>query len=643
MVAPLLVLALLAQGDASVTIRNRSPQPRHETVRFSVPFARGEVRDLQSVRIGETDAAAVPLLRWPDGSVAVAQAHARLAFAAGERRQLSIGATAPTAAAADGAVANEFSVVSLPMRTEVEDAWGRVYTARPILLDAPVAGSSPLVEVRRLQALHERDGTVFLALSGYLMTFRGERRAELTLVLDNARLPGQAVLGPVRLRSFALVTEDADLRVRPRFIAENLLQPPERRDAGWRQVLLGPSDQIYLGDGTGKAFRFDLFFDGEGATEDDRANAAAAAAAALHGFAQADWVRRSRAFALHGGPAPAALDLSNRQLAAWRQGNDFGPFGGHGDPRDAAAQGTPRNGASTLHNVVRWASDELLEAAESMVLQHCLRPPPGSAPRLPGDTAALRQGLSPRTVQRPHGFTALDYEHFSVDLLYEFYWLTGDPLAREELARMGRGLRPLLAALPFVTARGEGWCLQAGVAIARATDDRQLLEDLHQRFVERILPQLGRPPQTCALPQPAHADAFGGLEPFDAPWQMAALVHGLHALWIETGDDRIAAAARDVGEIMATSAWLEGEGPKYIVSATDPLHFLRPRGFGVLEGTAWLQTGAFVLAAELVDATDPRQGLFLRRAEFIVRPWRNEPWYPAHPWFQLYLDRRSSR
>ena len=54
-------------------------------------------------------------------------------------------------------------------------------------------------------------------------------------------------------------TETEGLRFRPRFAVENALQPAAPEGDGFRQLLLGPSDQIYLGDRTAKAFRFDLF------------------------------------------------------------------------------------------------------------------------------------------------------------------------------------------------------------------------------------------------------------------------------------------------------------------------------------------------------------------------------------------------
>src|SRR5262249_15700811 len=147
-------------------------------------------------------------------------------------------------------------------------------------------------------------------------------------------------------------------------------------------------------------------------------------------------------------------------------------------------QGTARNGPCALHNLLRWQSPLLSLCAEGMVLQQTLRPTPGRNPARPPEQAAWRQGIGPLGQYAPHGFTAPDYEHFSVILLYDGWWLTGDPLARDELARLGRGVRAELQAVPFLTSRGEGWCLQSGVLIARATGDAALLEWLRRRCLD---------------------------------------------------------------------------------------------------------------------------------------------------------------
>ncbi|HLQ37509.1 MAG TPA: hypothetical protein VK348_06895, partial [Planctomycetota bacterium] len=521
--APILAAGLLAFTTAAqqpvataVTVRNTAPVARTSTVLASVPFATGELpcavgttrrsvlRALVRDRQGEREVPAVPLAFWRDGSVCVLQAHVRLQIPALGTCTLEVkprldadGRAQPAAPAPH----RPLLPASLPLWTELTDPWGRIGVARlePDATAGPdgVLSDSGAVQVRRFRSRHRlvdgpAAGAPSLGLRAYLVTFDGERRGELTLLLDNCELSG-GDLGPCRFRSYAVCTSDDHLRFLPAFAAEQRLPPPSpRQGGGFHQWLLAPDDGHYLGDQTAKAFRLHLFADAAAVDDDERA-AARWAEQRLVAFPELQRVRATGAFGAHGGPAPIAVEERSAEgelLQAWRAGAWFGPYGGFGDPQDAAVQGHARNGDAALHTVLRWRSAELLHAAEGMLLQQPLRPTSGRAPALPIAGAPYRQGLGPIAVHAPHGFTAVDYEHFSALLLYDYYWLCGDPLALDELARLGRGLRAELAALPFKTSRGEGWCMQSGALIARATGDRALAEWLQQRFEQQIAGEL---------------------------------------------------------------------------------------------------------------------------------------------------------
>ncbi len=649
------MLALLAlcasfagpQGDsAAVTVTNPAPAPRTELIRVSVPWPRGAHAELPAVRIGADVAPCAVLERWADGSVALAQAHTRIRLGPAETRELPV---EPVAAAA-GEDGPWRWPAELPIETEVVDPWGQRFVAR---LESdprrPVEAwaSTGRVRVRRLRGVHtRRSGDAIeacMSVRGWLVEFAGERRAELTVVLENDPLPDEPVIGPVRFSEFALTTHGSSVRIRPRLREANLLAPPTpASDGGWRQVLLGPSDQLYLGDRTGKAFRFDLFLDGPAATADERSAARLAVEQPILALPALDWVRATGAFGANGGPAPVPEPMPGRGDALvqqWRSSSALsgGPFGDFGDVRDVGAEAAARNGPCALHDALRWRSAALLRLAEAAALQQTLRPTPATRPREPAATAPWRSGMSPRAIEAPHGWTALDYEHFSVDLLHDCYWLTGDPLARCELARAGTGLLPLLDALPFRTSRGEGWCLQGGVLIARATQNRALLDALLERVRETLIPGLG---PAWAVSQPPHADALGVTEPFDAPWQMAALVEGLSALWRATGADDVRGAIVRVARTMAVEGWVDDVGPMSFFSTRDPSLHALPVGHAPTVGTAWYSLDAYVLAGEAARAEADRR-LFRDRAEFLLHalddPRRGGAL--ASPWFQLWYDR----
>ncbi|MEZ5963907.1 MAG: hypothetical protein R3F56_08695 [Planctomycetota bacterium] len=647
-----LLLSLQAPEPAFV-VHNPSALAQDAVLVASLPLPRHwQARDLAELRVGDDAAVWTPLQRWPDGSLALVQVHWRTHLAGAARVRSAVhclprARAAPPPAAVD--VAGSWPS-PLPLHTELVDPWGRVHTTSLRLARARDAG---FVHEREFEGVHVSadSGSSLLGARVFLAWCGAERAGELTVVLDNGRCRDAGSVGPVRFTRFSIVVGDERLRLRPRWAVENLLRPPVAVDddgaSGYRQDLLGPSPFLYLGDGTAKAFRFDAAWDVGDAT----AGAALAERVdhAAYAFADLDWVRATGVFGVHGGPAPLASatdDLAAAAVGEWQRDAEFGPFGGFGDTKEAVALGSARQGPSALHNVLRWRSRDLLEIARAQVLQGLLRPLPGHIARLPDASRGLRQGLSERAVQQPHGFEPLEYEGISVDLLYDAWWLTGDVLAREELGRTGAAVRRLLDRLPFATSRGEGLCARALVACALATGDADLLAWTAQRMRAVVLPRLRVSP-LVALAQPPHPQAFDGAVPFDAPWQMAALVCGLHALFVATDAQEFADAAVEVARRMATHGWVEGRGPKYLMHATDPRVFCLPRAHDPLQGTARFELGAFVLARELATDDLEAQSLFARRALAIADAARTAGvWNPAaraDRWMQLWLDRHERR
>lgn len=639
----------LPPPEPALIVHNPAPAAQRGWIAASLPLPRGRHRELRTATVGSHAAQVRPLLRWPDGSLALVQLHWRQELAAGawEAPKVHLEPAPGPAPGVSGWVLG----ADLPLHTEVEDPWGRIYRAR--FEPDPTAGPDgylrrgPATRIRRFRAQHRRGEHGCLGLLAWLQTWAGERRAVLTLALDNNAYGVGPAVGPLRLRRFSLVVEDPQLRTLPRDWVRQGIAVPEQTEQGHSRIdLLPSSPQLYLGDRTAKCFRMQLFADGPDVPKAARQQAAHAAQHPVLALPDLSWTRHTRAFSAHGGPAPGPqrpgaharwIDLSVVVRS------DQGPFGSYGRGRDPAAQGTPHNGPMVLHNVLRLASPRLLHHAESMVLQHSLFPTPGLPTRLPAATASLRQGMSKWAMDVPHGYHRMDYEHFAVGLLYDYYWLTGDPLARRELQRLGEGLRAVLEDLPFLTSRGEGWCMQSGVLIARATGDRALVDHLDRRFAARVRPALAAKGAPSVLPQPGHRDAFGAAEPFDAPWQIAALVHGLHAMWAQTGKAEYAALIQRSADVMAGPGWEEGKGPKYLVHAQQLSRYRMPVGHGPLEGTAWMQLGAFVLAREMSEQRGQRERYGARIAQ-LVAPWQRQlnAELRGNPWLQLYLDRSAS-
>jgi hypothetical protein len=636
-------------------VRNPGPVAHSCVLTASLPLPRQwGARALADLHVGAAPAQQRPLLRWPDGSLAVVQVQWHAVLPAGYDERVVVRCVprsdAPPAEAAPAPREADPWPAPLPLHAEVIDPWGRTYRAHfPVLREV----TRGLVRQQHGAAVHiEPDtGATLFAAELFFTTRQADSLAELVVVLDNARTCRAMRIGPARLTRFSLITHDRRLRLRPQFAAENLLPPPVAvHDAagavvGYRHDLLGPSAMLYLGDGTAKAFTFDVCWD------DDLSPVAQAAietrtSSPPHAIADLDWVRATAAFGLFGGPAPLLAqgdEFAALAAGTWRAHAQFGPFGDFGVDKEAAALASAHHLPMALHDVVRWRAHDLLRIGQMQVRQGMLRPLPGHRSLLPPHSAGLRQGLSTRAMQRPHGFAALDYEHVAVERLFDLWWLTGDELVRQELVRHGQAIEAMLVQLPFTTSRGEGRCAQALAAIAWATDDAALLARAVRRVHEHVLPRLADS-ELVALAQPPHAEVFGGEAWFDAPWQMAALVHGLCALHRRSGDPALAAAAVEVARRMATHGWVEGQGPKYFVHAHDPQQFLLARGLPPLLGTAHFAIGAYVLAAELAHDDADLRLLFWARADSIVHGTFGKlplpPQLGSDPWLQLWLDRK---
>ena len=640
-------LVALAQ-DPQAVVHLGAAAPRTGIARVVVPWPRGRHREVLALRIEDDIAPCVTLLRWPDGSVAVSHAHARVSVPGAREREIAVAVVAPV----DPIPAEPSFRFDgpLPLRTTLEDGHGRRFAAD--LAPDPAGAidgdlSSTRVRVRRFRGVHARTAEngveVLLATQAWFVEFAGEARAELTLVLDNDPRDGELVAGPVRFTSFAVETTRADVELSVRHAAvQRIRAAVASPDGTTHQELIGPAELPYLGDRCGKTFRIDLVL--TSAEPDAVREARAAPATPIVVFPDLEYVRATRAFGAFGGPAPrsTALEPDPRdRLIAWQDRNGrAGPFAPFGDVLDPLRDPS-RTAPAALHDVLRWRSVALLDFAMLAVSQQTLRPTPGTVARESEGLEHLRVGLGPRATRRPHGWWPLEYESLGVDLLFDAYWLTGDPLARHELARIGTALPAILRAAPFRTSRGEGLALRAGALIARATNDAALLAALVDHARASIVPAIGAAPRGTCFPQPPHRRVFGEPESFDAGEQMALLALGLAALGDAADAADLRAAAVDVAVRIARDAWIDGSGPAAWISARDFRLRAAPRTTVERAGLCGALCSAFVIAHGIAESEDDRR-LLARRVEELAQDPAVPPREAAlsDPWFQLVFDRR---
>lgn len=659
--------AATAQDDPQpvIELHSRGQAPERQLVRASLPWPKGERRFQRSLAVRWQDREgdpivvdSVPLLFWPDGSVRVEQLHLDLDVPPGrselscelvpDGEPASIEDTWPLVA--DGVPSLHF---------ELLDPWERVYQARCADADwwVDLSASSNRVRVRRARTwcrlvTEDPDDSdqVLLEVELWLTEARGWPWAELTVALTNDPREGEPVFGPVRLRRFSMISSDPDLRALPRGAAQLDLPRPIVSARGFRQDLLAESGSLYLGDRTRLAFRFDLVL--ASAPEDGVARARALAERPVLALPSIDWVRATGAFGPLGTLAPVldrdrALDGELQSLSDALDGLDRGAFGSFGEPRDGVRQGRLRCGPVVLHQILRTGSREVLRWSELSVLHHGLRPGPEPA-RLPDPQALLRQGIPPFAIEHPHGYSPIDYEHLTASLPFDLFWLTGDPFAHAECRRLEDMLDQVAASTPFPTSRGEGRLLQTVALLSGLDGDAELVQRFVERFVEQFAQQCSSD-RAVVIPQPALPRALGEDHAFDATWQIAEIVRGLFAasavLEGETANE-----LRELGLKVATGlsveGFVEGFGPKSLISSRDPATFTLVSRDDPFASTRLMLVDAFVLGDRL--STDEQESARFRGlADRIVAGVATTPLGLSEPrlrgdrWLQGYFDQRD--
>ena len=180
-----------------------------------------------------------------------------------------------------------------------------------------------------------------------------------------------------------------------------------------------------------------------------------------------------------------------------------------------------------------------------------------------------------------------------------------------------------------------------------ATGDDALAQALLDHALQVLPKSLASLGGAAVLPQPPHPLVLDGESEFDTTSQMAALLRGLAALHRATGSADLVPLVARIADVMATSAWLDGTGPKTFVSAKDPSRYSIAALSEDRSGNDRTLIGAFLLAVELVDDT-ARSGLWQKRAEVLLE--RELPaamgvpfqlLAAANPWLQIALDRRK--
>jgi hypothetical protein len=349
----------------------------------------------------------------------------------------------------------------------------------------------------------------------------------------------------------------------------------------------------YLDDGQTRRYRFQLRYEHPGASEPVkqqwRSTFAGFTEEPLWPLADLATWQGTGGLGLLGGPITGPGDASARAEAVWQNWlgdpSRFGTWGSFGDVQWSNTAGTPRNGpvSPDLAHAIQAADERLLIVLEQKAWAQAARPyhlyglevgaeeevylwdmPPIHAtardlsPQSYGRRALFQAdpwgGYRTMTdSHRAHGWNWYDHEHWTTDLLFDYWSLSGDEWAKEELRLLGECLKGLMRLNNYFTAtiqsaRAEGWCMFSFVQCYLATGDDSLRAYALRRVHEVIEVQRQKNHASRALMfEPSHPNTgFGANHKFFMPWQHAAVVYGYVAAAKFFGDATCMRIAEDV-------------------------------------------------------------------------------------------------
>ena len=511
-----------------------------------------------------------------------------------------------------------------------------------------VLQETPLVRVRRYRTYHRATsdpdiGRDFLTSTFYVTEFQDEPFLTVDWIVGNDYLgtdnpsgvsvethPNAFPLGAIDLESAEFLVGGVTKSL-PYMPNEHGIQPAV--DEGNGLVSYEAIRQTFIDDGQTRRFRFFLLVNNPTALTEYRegweATFEAFAAAPLRSLATLQTWQSAEAMGLDGwivnGPADA-FQRAQGEFESWFARSEFGTWGSFGEVKRTQTTGTPRNApvSPELAHAAQGANPRLLQVLEQKAWVQAVRPyhlyglEVGAyedillweeIPYYPGARGLSRESLGRRALwqsdpysgyrqrvdfgNRGHGWNGYDHEHWSTDLLFDYWTISGDAWAREELRQLGQSLKGLMRLDGYNTAilqaaRAEGWCMTGFVHAYLATADESIKDYALLRIRDVIEGQRSGWHESKALVmQDSHPlTGFPTEHKFYMPWQHAPVIYGFLAAHRFFGD--------------ATSLQI----------AEDTVEAVR---------YAWV-----------TNYNDPVFGLVRNGLRYYVPTWHNNQWVPAN-------------
>ncbi len=620
------------------SVRNESTSARTETIRVSVPFPQGGYQNCNGVSVVGHPTAWHVMQHWPDGTVRMAQAQFTDSLAGGELRNYTV--TRDAGALTGPFVRNDWVTRrsgNLQIGAEVQDTFHSVYRTF-IGTGGEVVQSTPLVRVTRHRTYHQNVsgpsiGRDFLSSTFYVTEYRDTPMMLVDWVLGNDYLgadalpngngdPNMRPLGVIDVMRASFMVQGMALATAYR-AGEEQISAPVDIGAGMFQFTV--MQNTWLADGQTRRYRFAIYLEDPAAPQIERtawrAAHVAMVAQPLFPLASLQTWQDTAGAGLLGGPITGPADAASRgagEYQAWATQTAFGTWGSHGEVMITGTTGTPRNTplSPDLAHAIQGNTQRLLQKLEQLAWVQAMRPYHmwglvigadqdvllwDGIPLFPGSRDLSAESFGRRALwandpwpgyrtlwagnENAHGWDPYDHEHWSTDALFDYWVVSDDAWAQEELRQVGQSLKGLMRLHNAYTAgiqavRAEGWCMQGFVQCYLATGDASMKDYAIRRAREvvDVQRQKNHPSKTITIQGDYPQTGYPTTNQFFMPWQHGAVLYGYLGAYRHLEDPLFMTIAEDVVSTVEYS-WVKNFNDPYLGFIPEGLRYYVPFSF----------------------------------------------------------------
>ncbi|MBK8976975.1 MAG: hypothetical protein IPM29_13745 [Planctomycetes bacterium] len=591
------------QISPRLVVRNEHDEDRTDTIEASVPFPEGMIADLSGVGVSGLATAWMPMQVWPDGSVRIAQAQFTDDIPANGRKVYDVvQGVSPLTGPFEPNGWISIMPERLRAKARVTDVGDHAYEVETELLGGRVVHETPLVRTWHQRLYHQptEAGCIqrdFLTSQFYVTEYRDIPLVTVDWIIGNDYLGSDDPQGSTDPNLYPLSDVDVN-EVTVMFDGFTEIQPYEPqwhdieapRPVGDFTAFTVMRDD-FIGDGQTRRYRFQIRVEPANAPVEAAQRWQRSFRARLREpiFALADvptW-QLTHALGVHGGPADPPANAAERargDYLTWLGRDHFGTWGCFGDVDITGTAGTPRNAPVNpdAAHAIQAESQDLMVKLQHMAWMQGIRPfhlwglEIGAnedlllyypIPYRPTDPSISRITLGRREVLdndpypqmrtrtnwRNHGVNGYDEEHWTTDILFDYWTLTGDHWAQAELRNLGESLQGMLRLRGYATenmraARSEGWCMVGFVQAYLATQDESTKDYACRRIREIVEVQRWKDhPSRTLREYPGHPGTGFGVEvSYFPPWEHASVMLGYLDAWKFFGCEEARQIAQDV-------------------------------------------------------------------------------------------------